>query len=368
MKIIYLISRAISSDGPVNQALNILTGLNRISGVEAILVTLSPELENKSWLWRFIDNGIKVFQLNQSPKNIYKCISILRSYIRENHIDIVHSSGYRADFVNMHLCDCVTTISTQRSNPKECAEEFPKLLRPLINRYHIHIIKALHSQVACSRSLQNIFRDEEGMNIECVQNAVNTEYFKPLDSIAKTKLRAELGLPIDHRIFLVLGVLLPRKNNKVIIKAFNNAKIPRSKLVFVGGGSDESYLKDLAGENPNIIFAGVTSNPLKYLQAADILVSSSLAEGLPNTVLEALSCGLPAILSNINPHKELINQPCTGFFFDPSSVPELVAIFKDSTQWDMAQMSMTARDIAENKFSITMLANNYLNIYRKYLK
>lgn len=368
MKVIYLISRAISSDGPVNQALNILTGLNRISGVEAILVTLSPELENKSWLWKFINNGIEVFQLNQPPKNLYKCISILRSYIRDNRVDIVHSSGYRADFVNMHLRNCVTTISTQRSNPKECAEEFPKLLHPIINRFHVHIIKKLHSRVACSRSLQKIFRDEEGIDIDCVQNAVNTEYFKPLDSLAKTKLRAELELPISERIFLVLGSLLPRKNNKVIIQAFNDAKISSSKLIFVGSGSEECYLKDLAGTNPNIIFVGVTNNPLKYLQTADILVSSSLAEGLPNTVLEALSCGLPAILSNINPHKELINQPCTGFFFESSSVVDLTAIFKESTNWDIAQMSKNARNTAENKFSTSILANNYLSIYRKYLK
>lgn len=366
MKIIYLISRAISSDGPVNQALNILIGLNKIEGVQAILVTLSPELKNKSWIQRFIDNGIEVHQLNQPAKNIKKCASILKKYIFENKVDVVHSSGYRADLVNMYLRDCVTTISTQRSNPKELAEEFPKIIRSFINKFHVHIIKKLKVQVACSKSLQKNFLEEEGMSIECVQNAVNTDYFKPLRFQEKQRLRKELGLPLDKKIFLVLGVLLPRKNNGLIIKAFNDASLQDALLLFVGGGPEEMYLKELAVGNSNILFAGVTKTPIQYLQTADVLVSSSLAEGLPNTVLEALACGLPVVLSDIDPHKELIAQTESGIIFHRNSVEELINCLKEAISWKLEYRSKCARAIAETRFSISVLAHNYLKLYQKY--
>lgn len=368
MNIVYLISRAISSDGPVNQALNILTGLNQIDGVKAILVTLSPEIENGSWLYRFEERGIEVYQLNKPSWNIWGCISLLKSYIIEHKIDVVHSSGYRADIVNMYLNKYVTTVSTQRSNPRELAEEFPKILRFVINKYHIHVIKKIQAQVACSFSLQSIFSKEENMDIECVQNAVNTDFFIPVNSAEKKMLRKELNLPLYKTIYLVLGVLLPRKNNKVIINAYIDAKLSDSLLVFVGGGIEEPLLKELSKDNSNIVFAGITKNPVKYLQAADILVSSSLAEGLPNTVLEAISCGLPVILSDIEPHKELICESDAGIIFNRNSVKELTDCLVDSLRWNIEYKSKCARSIAEKKYSISVLANNYLKLYQKYFK
>lgn len=366
MNIVYLISRAISSDGPVNQALNILTGLNQIEGVKAILITLSPEIENRSWLYRFEERGIEVYQLNKPSWNIWGCISLLKSYIIEHKIDVVHSSGYRADIVNMYLNKYVTTVSTQRSNPRELAEEFPKFLRFVINKYHIHVIKKIQAQVACSFSLQSIFSKEENMDIECVQNAVNTDFFIPVNSAEKKMLRKELNLPLNKTIYLVLGVLLPRKNNKVIIKAFIDAKLSHSELIIVGGGIEESLLKELSGNNADIKFVGITKNPIKYLQAADILVSSSLAEGLPNTVLEALSCGLPVILSDIDPHKELLGNSEAGTIFNRYSVNELTECLVESSHWNMAYRARCARNIAEKRYSIKVLANSYLKIYQKY--
>ena len=67
-----------------------------------------------------------------------------------------------------------------------------------------------------------------------------------------------------------------------------------------------------------------------YLQAADIFISTAVSEGLPNTVLEALSSGLPCILSDIGPHREIIEKNVgAGKLFKLRDSVELSKIMED---------------------------------------
>ena len=153
----------------------------------------------------------------------------------------------------------------------------------------------------------------------------------------------------------------------LIIDALRKLNQDKITIVFVGNGPEEEMLRQKAAGNNNIFFAGLTKTPIKYLQSADVLVSSSLAEGLPNTVLEALSCGLPCILSDIDPHKELIEGTEAGVIFNRNSVDELCGRFIDSYQWDMRKKSQEARKIAVENFGVRSLAEKYERIYEKVL-
>ena len=123
----------------------------------------------------------------------------------------------------------------------------------------------------------------------------------------------------------------------------------------------------LSGGDKRITFTGSVPNPLDYLQASDILVSSSLAEGLPNTVLEAMACGLPSILSDIEPHKELILNEKYGVLFDVSSEDSLKAAFDASLSFNLQEMSAYIREKTVEDHSVLTLAKNYRDIYKKAL-
>ena len=107
IKAIYLISKARPA-GPTNQALNILKGMKQNGVVDMRLVTLMPEQDGNSWLNRFLECGLTVVQLNPKRFSLYKSISALNQYIKENGIDVVHSTGYQADLVNMLLTHIVS--------------------------------------------------------------------------------------------------------------------------------------------------------------------------------------------------------------------------------------------------------------------
>ena len=366
MRTIYLISRA-KTTGPINQANNILIGLKNNGRVDSSLVTLAPEDNNKTWLNRFIENDINVYQMNQPLWKTWCCIYLLRKYIKENNIDVVHSSGFRATFVSLFAGKKVKKVITQRCHPSEIVEKFPSILQPLFTTLYMRMIKRMDAIVACSNSLQHLLFKDYGMNVYAVQNGVNTDVFTSVSNEEKIKLRKELGLSIDKKIYLVLGSLRDRKNNKLLVSAAKFRKWDNIQIVIVGDGPEKSDLIEMAGGCQMIKFTGRTSTPLKYLQASDILVSCSLAEGLPNTVLEALACGLPVILSDIGPHKELIEGTQVGLIFDKTSQVDLCQSIDDSLQWDIVEKGKCARQIAVEKFSLYKLAQNYEIIYKNML-
>lgn len=366
MKTLYIVSRTMVS-GPINQGLNILTGMKKNGRVDAALLTLAPEVEHDSWLDRYKRNGIKIIQFNKALQMTWKCIFMLRHLVSNENIDVIHASGYRADIVALLANTKAKTVITQRCHPREIVEKFPCYLQPFFSYIYLNVIKRMDCIVACSKSIQRIFKEEYGMDVECVQNGVNTDYFKPVSKKDKDSIRKELNLPIGKRILLVLGVLIPRKNNSLIIEALRQIEDDSIKVVFVGSGSEESLLKKQSEGDERIIFAGATSLPIKYLQASDILISSSLAEGLPNTVLEALSCGLPCILSDIDPHKELIEGAEAGLLFENNNLVSLIDSISNSLKWDIETMSKKARMVAVNNFDVCTLASKYEAIYNKLL-
>ena len=221
--------------------------------------------------------------------------------------------------------------------------------------------------VACSKSLQKVFVNQYGMDVAAVQNAVNTEFFTPVNEYQRCEIRKQLNLPVDKTTYLVLGSLRERKNVGLIIDAFKEIENNNIQLLIVGTGSDDEALAKQASDDSRIIFTGATNKPKDYLQASDYLVSSALAEGLPNTVLEALSCGLIPILSDIEPHKELVEGISVEHIFERHSKRELEKLLLDSLTWNREKQSKVARQVAVDCFGIDSLAKKYNEIYNNAL-
>ena len=94
---------------------------------------------------------------------------------------------------------------------------------------------------------------------------------------------------------------------KFLIEAFNRiSNRDRGSLIILGDGPLRPILEEVAGDS--IFLVGDVHNVSDYLTASDYFVSTSLSEGLPNTVLEALACGLPVIISDIDSHREIFHE------------------------------------------------------------
>lgn len=110
--------------------------------------------------------------------------------------------------------------------------------------------------------------------------------------------------------FVSVGTVCKRKNQSGIIRAFAQIDSKKCNLLIVGGGDELEKCKALAqelGVEDRVIFSGSTQDVGCYLSLADIFVSASLDEGVPNAAVEAMSYGLPLVLTDVGFCSDLID-------------------------------------------------------------
>ena len=111
-----------------------------------------------------------------------------------------------------------------------------------------------------------------------------------------------MGLPIDAHLHLYWQVV-STKESDVLGQAFAAADLVGCLLLLIGDGP----LREACAEQgvDSVLVTGQVDNVQDYLRASDVYVSSSMTEGMPLGVLEAMACGLPVLLSDIAAHREL---------------------------------------------------------------
>lgn len=143
--------------------------------------------------------------------------------------------------------------------------------------------------------------------------------FRPLaHSGLRTKLGASLGIPLGEKekIVATVGALIDRKGQDLVIGAV--ASIPGARLLLVGKGEDEKYLRGLARDlraEDRVHFLGSVDHDMLpvVLSAADVMALPSKKEGLANAWVEALACGTPIVISDAGGARELVTGPEAGY-------------------------------------------------------
>lgn len=168
--------------------------------------------------------------------------------------------------------------------------------------------------IGVCQALMDTLRDlgGEASKLHTLRNGVDLERFVPEPRAAA---RERLGLPVDGRYLLSVGLLIERKGHHIAIEALT--QLPDVTLLIAGSGPDRSTLEALAvrlGVADRVRFAGVVPQAeLKWwYAAADVLTLCSSREGWANVLLEAMACGTPVIATNIWGTPEVVSTPDAG--------------------------------------------------------
>ncbi len=150
-------------------------------------------------------------------------------------------------------------------------------------------------------------------------NPVDTDQFKPAAREDRARIRLELGVAPDEPVAVFTGRLEPQKKLHWLVGAFGRVvqANPKTKLTLVGDGSlrgeIEAQVRTL-GLQDNVILTGRldAEGVLRWLQAGDAFTLVSESEGLPCSVIEAMSTGMTPVVSNIPAHVQLIDNGVHG--------------------------------------------------------
>ncbi len=162
-----------------------------------------------------------------------------------------------------------------------------------------------------------------------IYNGVDTECFHPG---SKEPIRPDLHLPADRRVAVFVGNFLPVKGIDLLIRGIAEAahRGPEIHLVLIGSGPLEKDLRHLANElgiSDRLHWPGRLPPPkvADYMRAADVVCLSSLNEGLPNVVLEAMACGRPVISTDVGGIHEVLGRENTTHALISKRVPAAYA-------------------------------------------
>ncbi|MBS5190337.1 MAG: sugar transferase [Lachnospiraceae bacterium] len=173
---------------------------------------------------------------------------------------------------------------------------------------------------------------------------VHTEEFQNVE-VNRIEKRKEFGFNPDDFIFMSVGQLSIRKNHEVIIRALAEIDSPSVKYMIVGFGELEEKLRFLVKElglQDRVIFTGYRSDVKELLHIVDAFAFPSLQEGLPASLMEAMSVGLPVVCSRIRGNVDLIEDGKGGYIFECHDVDGFACGMKkivNTSDFDMGRFN-----------------------------
>lgn len=360
-KILFVIS-SLRQCGPVRQLSYILRYLDR-EQFSPVVATLSRTQEDSlEPLFREMDVPVHSFPIKKADLFLGKR-EIRKKILREFNPSLVHVHGLRADGIFSGLKE-FPVISSVRNYPgDEYIQRFGPLAGRTVAALHISYMKKICIPVACSDYVAMRYGERTGIPFLHIDNGVDTEFFVPATPELKQKRRKELGLDEHQLVFIYSGALSRRKNYALLVRAFLKSRWrDEGILVLAGEIKDPVRVKGLP--QPNILFTGPVKEIRSWYQASDILLSASRSEGLPNAVLEGMSCGLPVFLSDIPPHSHILSHcPEAGALF--RSEEDLVSLLDRASQKEVEGRGKVAARSVRRHFSAEKMSKEFQELYRK---
>lgn len=351
--------------GPTNQTFNIIRHSGAINN--CVVITLFKECDD-SRIDDYIAAGIDVKCLNLSRKNVLlQGAKKLRDMLKQVSPCAVHSWGTYADIVSYYACKKIKMphIITLRCFPMEDA---PTRMNPIIGYglalCVLHIYKNSKYIVACSKSIKDKMEaNYKWAKLSFIQNGVDINQFKKIDY---KESRERLGINPNEIVFISMGSMIPRKRIDETIEAFLECKdLSNKRLWILGDGYLLESLKNKY-QNDKVEFMGKIRDVVPYLSAADVFVSSSESEGMPNAVLEAIACEKPVILSNIPQHIEVFDaiEGC-GVSYALGNKKELSDILSNITREKILKLQGMCSNIMNSSLVMSNMGKCYMEYYRK---
>ncbi|NOZ64410.1 MAG: glycosyltransferase [Caldiserica bacterium] len=216
--------------------------------------------------------------------------------------------------------------------------------------------------VACSQEVKRYTIKKEGLpeeRIEVIYNGINLEDFS--FQALSNKRKKKVG---------VIANFYPEKGQRFFLEAVPHIKreFPETEFILAGEGEKRKAMENLCKEmgiDGMVKFLGLCEDIPAILSSLQVLVIPSVREGLPNVLLEALSTGTPVVATRVGGIPEVIRQGEEGILIppgDPMSIKQAVCFLLSHPE-KAREMGRKGRKLAENRFSLQRMLQDYEGMY-----
>lgn len=288
-------------------------------------------------------------------------------YIRNEKFDVVncHLTAVFLYIVwSLLICRGTKFYYTIHSNPYE--EEPRKWVR-VIRRFFIERNRLTF--VGISDEISKRFIELYGLTVDVPVIVNGRKQQKPSALFEQVQREVKSYCrDAQTKVFVAVGRLTREKNHELMLKAFS--RIDENVTLLVLGLDYNGFVEAHKHEIPdNVHFLGGKSNVYDYLLCADCFIMSSLYEGLPISILEACSAGLPVISTPVGGIPDIVKDGINGFLSDNSlsvdGYVEAINRYLGTDEESVELIRKSNKELFAAQFDITTTAKQYLSLYAK---
>jgi glycosyltransferase involved in cell wall biosynthesis len=237
-----------------------------------------------------------------------------------------------------------------------------RMLRSLVGPMNLKLsASCYHTTIAVSDDMRNSLIRDFGFpaaKVKTIHNGVSLSEYSSSE-MTRAELRNKLGVRSDEFVLVCIARLAAQKGIEILLQGIAQASKNgvSCKCFIVGEGPLKEQLVAQARElglSGQVFFEGFREDVRPYLQAGSAFILTSIREGLPLSILEAMACGLPCVVTDVGGNAEAVKDKVNGLVIPAGSAGDVAnAIsFLATRPLERSQMSQMARTMARENFNI----------------
>jgi glycosyltransferase involved in cell wall biosynthesis len=314
--------------------------------------------------------GFPVHLLGRRPGLDWGCPLRLAQLLRQEQVQVVHAHSYTPFFY------ALTARLRGPRRPILFTEhgrhqpDYPRPKRMLANRL---LLSRRDRVVGVGAAVRQALIANEGLpaaRVEVLYNGIDVDAFAAAADRAAARREMDAG-PNDF-VILQVARLDYLKDHATAVRTLARAvaQVPQTRLVLVGDGPERPAIEKLIRElklGDAIRFLGLRKDVDRLLPGADVFLLTSISEGIPLTVIEAMAAGLPVVATDVGGMREVVAEGVTGLLGpakDDAALATCISRLAGDASLRRA-MGAAGRARAKNHFDEPRMAADYGRIYRE---
>lgn len=222
--------------------------------------------------------------------------------------------------------------------------------------------------IALSETQKRFLIETEGWKarrIEVIPNGIDLQRFSPQGE----NLREQWQLSQETPVFGIVSMLRPEKNIPLFLRTAQRvlSVMPQAKAFVVGDGVQRAELEQMAEQmriQQQVVFTGVIEDIPAVWRTLDVAVLTSRVEGLPNVLIEAAACGVPAVSTDVGAVRDVVLDGETGFVVPLQDEDTLARriLYLLQHPHERQRMGEHARRYAEARFDLRQMVERYAQL------
>jgi glycosyltransferase involved in cell wall biosynthesis len=321
------------------------------------------------------DEGFPIEVLGRRPGVDWRCARRLADIVRREQVDIIHAHQYTPFFysaASRWLGSRPPVLFTEhgRAHP-----DYPRRKRLLANRV---LLRRTDRVVAVGEAVRQALIRNEGIapgRVEVIYNGIPLQTFEtPLTTPERAAVRAEIGVGPDDLVIIQVARLDYLKDHATAIRTIERVaeRRPGARLVLVGDGPERGPIEDLVrarAMGDHVRLLGRRTDIPRLLAAADVTLLTSISEGIPLTLIEAMAAGHPVVSTGVGGVPEVVDDGRTGLLASAGDADTLakhiLGLADDPGR--RALMGRSGRQRAHELFSEDRMHGNYRQAFNSFL-